>query len=191
MFHRVVERPLSYQIPTSPPDQVRIGTSWFWDVSYPDFPAGDGWQLNLYFRGPTDLTVAWASGITADGDGFSVRITPTIALLLTTPGKYVLVGTVTLAGEVHEVERRHLLVLPSATTAVNAKSFHKQMLEAIQAAMVAGVSTTTETQQITVNGRSITYRDRAELDSLYARYLYLVAIEENPTGRIIHEVEFL
>jgi hypothetical protein len=182
---------LAYTIPTTPPEQVRLGTSWFWDVSYPDFPASDGWQLNLYFRGPTDLTVAWASGISADGDAFAVRVTPALATGLTTAGKYLLVGTVTLSGEVHEVERRHLLVLRNATTAVNAKSFDRQMLEAVETALLAGVSSSSETKRITINGRTIEYRDRAELDVLHARYTYLVAIEENPTGRIVHEAEFV
>lgn len=186
-----MEASLAYQVPTSPPSEARIGTSWFWDVSYPSFPASDGWQLNLYFRGPTDLTITWASGITADGAGFAVRITPALAAALTTAGKYLLTGTVTLSGEVHEVERRHLLVLAAATAAVNVKSFNRQMLEAIQTALLAGVATSAEKKRITVNGRTVEYRDRAELDVLHARYTYLVAIEDNPTGRVVHEAEFV
>lgn len=181
---------MAYQVPTSPPSQVRIGTSWFWDVSYPDFPASDGWELNLFFRGPTDLDVAWGSGISANGSGYSVRITPAIAANLTAAGKYLLVGTVTLSGEVHEVERRHILALADPATAGNAKSFNRQMLEAVETAMLAGVASTAEAKRITVNGRTMEYRDRAELETIHARYTYLVAIEENPGGRVLHAVEF-
>ena len=160
-------------------------------MSYPDFPASDGWELNLVFRGPADLDVAWGSGISANGSGFSVRITPALATALDTPGKYLLIGTVTLSGEVHEVERRHLLVMADTAAVVNAKSFNRQMLEAVETALLAGVSTTSETRSITINGRTVEYRDRAELDALHARYTYLVVIEENPGGRIVHEVEFV
>lgn len=176
---------MAYQIPTTTPSQVRIGTSWFWDIAYPDFPASDGWEFNLYFRGPTDLDVAWGTGIAADGDGFSVRITPAIAADLTTAGKYLLVGTVTLSGEVHEVERRHILALVDPASALGAKSFNRQRLEALQAA----TAPTAGVMEITVNGRTIRY-GQDEYDKALARYTLLVAIEENPTGRLIHEAVF-
>lgn len=181
---------MAYQIPTYTPTEVRIATSWLWDVSYPDFSASDGWELRLYFRGPTDLDVAWGTGIAADGSGFAVRITPAISAVLTVPGAYRLTGTVTLAGEVHEVENRHLLVLPSSTAAVGAKSFARQMLEAIDEALVAGVVNSAETKRLTINGRTIEYRDSADLEGRRSHYAMLVAIEENPYGSVVHVSEF-
>lgn len=182
---------VAYQIPTQTPGHFQIGTSWFWDVAYPEFPASDGWQLNLYFRGPTDLTVAWASGISASGNTFQVRITPTLAQPLKVGGSYRLYGTVTLSGEVHEVENRIVSVAVAATTPVGAKSFNRQMLEAIETAMLAGATSSTDARRIEINGRVIEYRDREELNVLRSRYMALVAVEDNPNGRIIHEVTFV
>ena len=177
---------MAYPVPTYTPNEVRIGTSWHWDVSYPGFSASDGWQLRLYFRGPTDLNVAWGTGITANGSGFSVRITPALAAALTVPGAYRLFATVTLDGEVHEVESRHVLVLANSTAAVGAKSFARKMLEAIDEALIAGVASSTETKRLTVNGRTVEYRDAAELERRRSHYAMLVAVEENPYGSVVH-----
>lgn len=183
---------MAFEVPQYPPSEVRIGTSWFWNVSYADAPASAGWELNLYFRGPSDLTIVWASAaIAASGDEFQVRITPTLAADLTTAGTYRLIATVTLSGEVHEVEDRHLLVLPASATAVNAKSHNRQVLEAIQAALLTGVATSPDAQRVTIAGRTIEYRSTDDLLKLEATYLARVAIEENPNGRIIDEVEFV
>lgn len=182
---------MAFDIPTFPPAEVRIGTSWYWDVAYSDAPASVGWELNLYFRGATDLTIAWASGIAASGDTFQVRITPALAAVLTTAGSYRMIATVTLGSEVHEVDDRHLLVLPAASTAVNAKSHNRQVLEAVQAALLSGVASNPGTKSVSVNGRSIEYRDTDDLLKLEATYLARVAIEENPGGRIIEEVQFV
>lgn len=182
---------MAFEVPTCPPAEVRIGTSWYWDVDYVDAPASDSWELNLYFRGATDLTIAWGSGIAASGDTFQVRITPAFAATLTVPGSYRMVATVTLGSDVHEVEDRSILVLPAASTAVNAKSHNRQVLEAVQAALLSGVASNPGTKSVSVNGRSIEYRDSDDLLKLEATYLARVAIEENPDGRIIEEVQFV
>jgi len=186
---------LSNQIPTHEPAEAQIGSSWFWDATYPDFPASDGWVLSYYLRGGSDLTLANATPvgvtITASGDVYEVRVPGSVTAAVTVAGKYRLIGRVALAGEVHVVYNAHLLLLLDPSNAVNAKTFNRQMLEAIETAMVAGVANASEIQSVTVNGRTIQYRDRAELNTAHAHYSLLVALEENPDGRLSHAAEFV
>lgn len=184
------------QIPTHEPSELVIGSSWAWDVAYPDFPADDGWQLSYTLRGPDDMDLAWGTHVAAAaaGSSFEIRVTATqSAEGVAVPGAYRLVGRVNKTGDTWDgeiVHNEHLLVLADPSTAVGAKSFNRRMLEAIETALAAGISSSAEAQKITINGRTIEYRDRSELDTLHARYRYLVSIEENPTGRVVNEVAF-
>jgi hypothetical protein len=184
---------LSYQIPTVEPTQAVIGTSWYWDATYADFPASDGWTLTYHLRGATDadfITGTDSVTITANGSAFEVRIPATKTAGLTA-GKYRLTGRVSLAGEIHVVYSAHLLALTDPTNALDAASFNRQMLDALETAMVAGVASGSELQTVTINGRTISYRDRAELNAAHAHYSLLVAIEENPHGSLSHAAEFV
>lgn len=186
---------MAYDIPAREPTEATIGSSWYWDATYSGFPASEGWVLTYYLRGASDLTLANASPtgvtITADGDVYEVRIPGTVTAAVTSAGKFRLIGRVALAGEVHVVYNEHLLLHQDPLDAVNAKTFARQMLEAIEAAMVAGISTSSDIQSITINGRSISYRDRDELNRLHAHYSLLVAIEENPHGTLSHAAQFV
>lgn len=186
---------MAKSVPKCEPAELTIGSSWAWDVTYADFPADNSWQLNYYLRGHKDVVLAWGTHVSAGtGAEFEVRVTPaqqTTLGLTTQPGKYQLVGRVSKSGDTWDGEivyTAHLLVLANPTTAVNAKTFNRQMLEAIDAALVAGVSSSAEAKRLTVNGRSIEYRDLAELEGRRSHYAYLVALEENPNAEIVDEV---
>lgn len=184
---------MAYTIPKVPPTELRLGSSWFWDVTYPQFPASDSWELNLYFRGANDFDVVWSTGITASsGAAFEVRITPALVTTgsLTTPGPYILHGTVTLSGEVHAVEDCHLLILPASSAVVNAKTFNRQMLEAYQGAAISLGEGGLKYAEVTINGRKSVFAVEAYERKL-AHYTLLVAIEENPGGTIVHVTEFV
>ena len=184
---------MAYTIPVVPPTELRLGSSWFWDVTYPQFPASDSWQLNLFFRGPEDLDVVWATGIAAASSGpvFEVRITPTIvdAGTFTTPGAYRLYGEVSLSGEVHAVEDRHILVLANPSAVLKAKSFNRQMLEAFQAAAIGLGEGGLKYAEVSINGRKSVFAVD-QYEKKLAHYAYVVAREENPGGSFIHESVF-
>lgn len=186
---------MATQIPQSEPRDLTIGSAWAWDITYPAFPADESWQLSYYLRGPSDLDIVWGTHVTAgSGPEFEVRVTAAQSAALTVPGAYRLVGRVSKAGDPLDgaiVFNEHLLVLADPVTAVNAKSTARQMLEAIDAALIAGVSTTSEAKRITINDRTIEYRDRSELERLRAHWSMIVAIEENPYGSVVHETEFV
>lgn len=166
------------------------GSSLFWDATYPTFPATEGWALTYYLTGPVKKTWAGATYINASGQTYQVRIPATQTDDLTTAGAYRLIGRVSLAGEVHEVYNERLLVLADPAAAGAAKSFNRQMLESIDAALLAWAPSA-EMQSFSVNGRSIEYRTKEELFELRATYAYLVALEDNPDGRLSHAVTFV
>ena len=182
--------------PTKEPAELTLGSAWSWDVTYSDFPSDESWQLRYYLRGPDDFDLTFGTHVTAEssGPGFEVRVTAAqIADACETPGKYRLVGRVNKSGDEFDgtlVYNGHLLVLADPSTAVNAKSFNRRMLDLIDAALLAGVSASAEAKRISVNGREIEYRDRAELEGRRTHYAHLVAIEENPEGRVVDEVVF-
>jgi len=180
------------QIPTCEPAQLVIGSSWAWDVTYSDFPADESWQLSYSIRGPDDFDLAWGTHVAAgSGAEFEVRVTAAqSAAGVTTAGAYRLIGRVNKSGDTWDGEvvfNRHLLVLADPATAVGVKSFNRRMLEAIDSALIDGVADSAEAKRITVNDRTIEYRDRGELDGLRAKYAYLVAIEENPYAEVVDE----
>lgn len=184
---------MAYTIPIVPPTELRLGSSWFWDVTYPQFPASDSWELNLFFRGANDFDVVWLTGITASsGAAFEVRITPTLVTAgsLTTPGPYILYGTVTLAGEVHDVDDCHLLVLAAPSAVVNEKTFNRQMLEMFQGAAISLGEGGLKYAEVSINGRKSVFAVE-EYEKKLAHYTLLVAIEENPTGKFVHETVFV
>jgi hypothetical protein len=182
--------------PTKEPAELFIGSAWSWDVAYSDFPADDSWQLSYALRGPDDIDLAWGTEVTAadSGPGFEVRVPKATTDGITTPGAYRLIGRVSKSGDEFDglvVHNEHLLLLADPTTAVNAKSFNRQMLEALETALVAGVSSSAEVLEVVINGRRTTYRERGEIEKAHAHYLLLVAIEDNPRGSLSHATEFV
>lgn len=187
---------MAKQVPTREPESLTIGSSWAWDVTYPDFPADESWQLSYDLRGPDDFDLAWGTHVTAgDGAEFEVRVTAAqSAAGVATPGPYRLVGRVNKSGDTWDGEvvyNAHLLVLADPSTSVGAKSYNRQMLEAIEEALLAGVASSAEAKRITINGRTIEYRDTADLEGRRAHYAMLVAVEENPYGSVVHVTEFV
>lgn len=188
---------MAKQIPTCEPGQLVLGSSWAWDVTYPDFPADESWQLSYKIRGPDDFDLAFGTHVTAgSGAEFEIRVTPAqqTTANFDSPGPYRLTGRVNKSGDTWDGEivyNRHLLVLADPATAVGVKSFNRQMLDKIETALKDGVGSSAEARRISINNRTIEYRDRAELDALRAHYAYLVSIEENPGGYVVQEVEFV
>lgn len=183
---------MAYTIPTHEPAEAFVGESWFWDVTYGAFPADESWQLAYYLRGPKDLDFAFGSEVTAgDGSEFEVRVPATTTDdLAGYPGPYRLIGRVSKSGEVHTVYNEHLLVLPDPATAVNAKSHARQMLDAIEAALL-DFAAGAQQVRTTVNGRTVEFRSTDDLTALESRYRMLVALEDNPDGSITRLTEFV
>lgn len=177
---------MALQTPTCEPTEITLGAALSFDVTYSDFPADESWQLGYYLRGPDDADIAWTTHVTAGtGAGFEVRVTATqLSDLVATPGAYRLIGRVNKSGDEFDgtiVYNEHILVLANPVTAVNAKSFNRRRLEELQAATIkpGGI------REVAINGRRTVF-EQAEYERLLAQYTLLVAIENNPDGRIEH-----
>lgn len=182
---------MAKDIPTTEPTVFVAGMTWEWTKVFGDFPASDGWQLAYYFRSKVssdnDITAAWGSEVTADGDGFEITIGH--ASTDADAGAYDLVGEITDGTKKHLVCNLSVNILPDPTAA-GAKSFAKTMLDALDTALAARVSGSTK-RKITVNGRTIEYESDDAMRSARAHYALIVELERNPTGRLSHAGRFV
>lgn len=176
-------------IPITEPRQFVAGDTWKWDKTLSDFPAGDGWQLSYYFRGETDLDADWGTEVTSPSgsDGYEVRIDEAKTTL--PPGPYILWGRVTDGTDVFTPVERKITIVANPATAVGAKSFNQQVLDAIETIMLGGTLTTGQ-KRIKIHGREIENFTPAEYESLKNQYTINVALEENPSARLEHAGRF-
>lgn len=165
------------------------GSSLYWDATYPDFPPSEGWALAYYVTGPAIR--AWSGGtyINASGETYQVRIPATQTEAMPAAGTYRLIARVSKAGEVHEIYNESLLVLANPATAVAASSHARQMRDAIRAAFLAAAPDA-HLVSFSINNRSQTY-SREDAKAELAHWEYLVALEDNPDGRLSHAVAFV
>lgn len=187
---------LTLSVPTCEPTEITLGGALSWNASYPDFRSDESWTLTYYLRGADDADIVPTTHVNADGSGgFEVRVTAAqLAALCATPGGYRLIGRVNKSGSEFDgtvVYNAHVLVLADPSTVVDAKSFNRQMLEALDAALLEGVADSGEFKAVSVNGRSVTYRDRAEMETARNHYALLVALETNPDGVVQHAGTFV
>lgn len=187
---------MAYETPTCEPTELTLGGAWSWDVTYSDFPSSESWTLKYYLRGPDDADLAWGTHVTSDGSvGFSVRVTAAqLATLCTVAGAYRLLGRVNKSGSEFDgtiVYNGHLLVLADPATAVNVKSFNRQRLEALQAAVLEEGGGEALYKAISVNGRSVEFLTPEERTREINHYSLLVALEDNPDGVVQHAGMFV
>ena len=186
---------MAKQVAQREPVEGFIGSAWSWDVYHGDFPSDDSWQLSYHLRGPTDIEIAWATEVTAAaaGGGFEIRVPITKTDDLTVPGKHQLIGRVTKAGDDFDgsvVHNSHFLVLANPVTAVGVKSDNRLRLDALLTAQKSQGTKEIVHRVITADARTVEYDD-AEYERLVAKYMTLVALEENPHGSLTHATEFV
>ncbi len=175
-------------IPTTEPLTFIAGDAWKWDKSFGDFPASDGWQLSYYFRGEQDYDADWASEVTANGDGFEIRIL--IANTDLIPGPYRLYAVVTDGTDTHTPVELRINVLANPASAINSPSFYQVQLDAIETA-IAGKALTPEQKRVRINGREVEWWDHTELEKWRAHYKLMVEIRRNPHARLQHGARFV
>lgn len=163
-------------VPMTEPTVLTAGSSWQWDRSFAEFPAGEGWVLAYHLRGPGALDTE-AAEIVASGDTFQVRIPASRTGI--EAGTYRLAGYVSLNGERHQVHNTLVSVFPDVSGADDAGLSHaEKTLALIEAAIEGRIPADAETVQI--NGRAITHIPVAELVKLRGSYRSLVWRERNP-----------
>ena len=182
---------MAYTIPTTEPTTITAGDSLEWDVSLAAFPASEGWELSWHLASESaagaDLSIVWGTHVTADGDVFEVRVAASETGTLAA-GPYRLTARATLSTVTKSWTVGRVMVLADPATVAGAKSFARTMRDSLRTAMSAAAADGAYLS-VSVNGRSVTYAREAARKEL-AHYELMVAIEENPTGRLEHAVGF-
>lgn len=187
---------MARETPEGEPTELVLGSAWSWDVYYADFPSDESWQLRYYLRGPDDFDLTFGTHVTAEsgGSGFEVRVTAAqVAAACTVAGPYRLIGRVNKTGDEFDgtiVYDGHVLMKSDPATAVNAKSFNRRRLDALQDAILTAGADGVLYREVSVNGRRVVI-DADAYERELARVTMLVAHEENPDVVVSHVGEFL
>lgn len=181
-------------VPSGLPSVLTVGTSWDFDLSYADFPAGDGWQLTLYLRSKVSnqtLTLSWGSQVNADGDTFEVRCAPSFSTDPDPdpePGVWEWHGLITDGTDDYAIDPRKVNVLPIPSTS-GSKSQTLVELEAVREqrrklGKFAGVV------RMSINGRTVEY-SWDDLRKYEATLALRLERERNPHGRVAKKARFV
>ncbi|HZQ01407.1 MAG TPA: hypothetical protein VFB13_17815 [Reyranella sp.] len=152
--------------PKREPDIVTIGTTWAWrrDDLNDDFPGGSGgWTLayTLSQNGQTALQVNGAA-VTYDGEGYLIKTAANLAAAAAA-GLWTITGQVTNTGtgEVYEVYRGTVRLLPALGNNVDGRTYWQITLDNIEA-VIQGRATKDQ-MAYTIDGRRLDRTPIAEL----------------------------
>lgn len=172
---------MAYTIPTTEPTTLRAGDTWAWrreDLA--DYPAS-AWTLTYHFRSATaffDVTAV------ADGDDFAVSVAAATTVTRA-PGRYAWTAFVTAGTERYQVDSGEIEVLPDVAQAAphDGRSFARQMLDAIEAALLNRASTDQlDLVNATLADRSL-QRDKSGLITLRGQFKAELVAEDNDARR--------
>lgn len=145
------------------------------------FPSS-AWSLKVSFRGATVTKTIDAAAIASNR--FSIVATTAETAELIPPGLFSvsLIYTETATDERQTDEDRHLITVFADPTATAAKSIARQILEAMEAALLILASGVNQT--VNFNGQSFTKKNLPDLQKAIEHQRAIVAIEEGQkTGR--------
>jgi hypothetical protein len=182
---------MSFTIPTVEPTIVMAGTDWHWTMELPDFPAGEGWTLNYYFRGPSILNIAATRVGTTNVYDVKALASATTGLL---PGRYSWQGIVSGVSSETHVARPiaddsgdpetlgELTVLQNIITAIagDYQSHAEKTLTAIETEIYNRVNNLKSIEAYAVAGRQISKIPFKDLIRMRSAYQAMVRRERNP-----------
>jgi hypothetical protein len=146
---------MSYSIPTSEPDEVFAGDLWSWKITLDDYRPADGWSL-IYYLTKTGTLVTATS--TNDGAGAHLISIGTSVTAPLTAGELSYIGAVAKGSERYTVRQGVLRVRPNyatGTAGLEDRAYVRQVLEALEAAIIGRASQDQMSYQIA--GRSISF----------------------------------
>ena len=157
-----------------------------WTKNYTDYPASQ-WQLNYYFRGPgTGFNVVWGTEITADGDDFVISVPGSRTDNVDVAGKYKWQAWVT---EIADTDNKICVGSgyvdirfgfdPETQAAVETRSLAKQIVDSVDAAMLAFSTSDVQEYEISTPAgtRKVKRSDRVAMKDLRKEYASIVARE--------------
>lgn len=163
---------MSIEIPTTEPAAVTAGDSLSWSITLADYPASDGWALSYALISPT-AKIAIASA--ASGADHLVAVTAAISAAWGA-GIYDWQAYVTKTTARVTVRSGRMTVLPNFSAATPSKTTARQLLDAVNAALL-GTGTLTQ-RMLEINGKRIERHSPADLLAMRSRLMHEVAGEE-------------
>jgi len=164
--------------PTREPSLAYSGDSITWTKTVADYPPSGGWTLKYSFRSKDRLELTATA--TTSGDGYAVTITPAQSALfpigwMAWTSFVVNVG----ATERHAVGSGQIQIFnnPETGEGVQPLSTARQALSAVDAALIENAARP-EGSVTFPDGRTVSYRNHAELQSLRNSLLSEVRAEE-------------
>jgi len=159
---------------TCVPKQISAGDTFKWTVSFSDYPASDGWTLAYAFRNATQKIDISA---TPNGDSFDVLVAAATTAAYVA-GDYSWSAFAEKGSERYTADSGRITILPNleVDAPVDARSFNRKMLDAINATLQGGSSSVVA--EYTIGNRSIKYLTQDELQSAKRLYEQRVAREE-------------
>lgn len=170
---------------TAIPERFTAGTTVKYIRTFVDFPADEGWTLNLYLAGASIATVAGS----ASAKSFNVTLSAAATAGLVA-GNYQWVERVAKAGEKFDVAAGTSIVDPdvAVATAGSLQSYNEKRLAVIEAALTGTLTGGMLSYQI--EGRAASKIPPAELEALRAKYHALVLAEQRPGHLRVVRAEF-
>lgn len=168
--------------PTTEPTEIRAGDLWEWrreDLTS-DYPASS-WTLTYRFK---NAAGGFEVVATADGDHFAASVAAATSAAIAS-GVYAWQARVVSGLESYTIDTGETEVLPNlfagtASAASDQRTHARRTLEAIEA-VIEGRATTDQ-QQYSIAGRSLTRIPIAELLAFRDRYRMAVAREDQANG---------
>jgi hypothetical protein len=171
------------------PTRLRAGDSWNWTRSFPNYPSTT-YTLSYILNSPNNRFVFPSAGITPDpdGQGFDIQMTAaqTADVVADTYDfVVVLTGITGTASDGQQVTwvLQSVGVDPNLATAsapVDTRSFVKQTLDVIEAA-ISG-NTRPDVQEYMINGRQLRKLSPLDLEKFHSIYLNKYRAEQRARG---------
>lgn len=147
-------------IPSTEPTSFVSGDTIAWTKSLTDYPATDGWTLQYAFRlenGGGKLNVT----ATTSGSDYAASITATDSGLMQ-PGEWIWAAYVSLSGARYQVDSGRVTVTPNLLAIDSSVDLRSSARKAYDNALEAW-ETFSKSKLVTLNGRTYTARDAADL----------------------------
>lgn len=172
--------------PTTEPTQVTAGTNWAWDITDADYPPSDGWTLSYAIRGATAADKLDVEA-TPDADEAVYQVRVAAASSAISAGLYHWAKFVEdVDGNRYERGRGTLRVLPDFGAADTYQTHEQTVLAVLDAAIEGRL--TSDMEQFSIRGRSVTRIPIAELKKLRGEYRVLVR-RQMTGGKVVRAVE--
>jgi len=176
---------MSFDTPETEPRAFIAGETVQWSRSFDDFLAVDSWALKYSVRGP-----GTAFDFTADVDGAAFLATIASTSSDLTPGTWRLVGWVEKGSEKHFVYDEDCIVVakPAVSGTLETRSVAKQIVDAIDAFMLAGPLASNGVKRYRIADRDLERCSPKELTDLRT-YYWNIYVREQRKGREFRNIK--